>query len=101
MRKPNQYVVYKGETLVAMGSAEECAEEMGVGAAMIRNLGTPSYHKKVEKRKPYGNYLIAHKIPVDDEIVQETIKKVNASVRLNDIEKMKMVESILRYVGDE
>lgn len=44
-RKLKHYAVYKGEKLLAVGTAKECAEQVGVAQDTIYWLSNPSVHK--------------------------------------------------------
>ena len=46
-----EYAVYKGEELLAIGTAQECAEGLGVTADYIYWLTTPSGKRRSEGRK--------------------------------------------------
>ncbi|MGP4073802.1 hypothetical protein ACTWQB_14760 [Piscibacillus sp. B03] len=46
-----EYAVYKGENIIAMGTAEECAEEMGVQPEYIKWLTMPTAKRRLAKRK--------------------------------------------------
>lgn len=46
-----EYAVYKGDNLLAMGTAEECAEALNVKAETIYYYTTDAYKRKLEKRK--------------------------------------------------
>ncbi|MED1403893.1 hypothetical protein P4U07_13835 [Bacillus mycoides] len=52
-----EYVVYKGESLLCIGTIQECADYMGVLPATVRFYTTPSYQRKLAKRKKARNYL--------------------------------------------
>ena len=60
----SEYAVYKGESLLAVGTAEECAEEMGVTLGYIRWLATPSAKKR---RKNHDRCILAYRLEDDDE----------------------------------
>lgn len=45
------YAVYKGDELLIIGTAEECAKEINVRPATIRWLTTPSVQKRLAERK--------------------------------------------------
>lgn len=48
-----EYAVYKNDEIIAMGTAEECAEELGVSAAYIKWMTSPSGKKRLaEKLNP-------------------------------------------------
>ena len=56
------YAVYKGDELIIIGTAEECAERLNVNAKYIRWLSTPS----VVKRHDSTNKMIAIKIDEEE-----------------------------------
>lgn len=52
MRKPKrEYAIYKGETLLAIGTAEECSEELNVSKEYIVWLTMPTAKRRLAKRK--------------------------------------------------
>lgn len=46
-----EYAIYKGEELLAIGTAQECAEELGVTDKYIYWLATPTAKRIAEGRK--------------------------------------------------
>ncbi|WP_342435941.1 hypothetical protein NSS79_20680 [Paenibacillus sp. FSL L8-0436] len=46
-----EFAVYKGEEMLAMGTAAECAKVMGVNPEYIRWLTTPTAKRRLAKRK--------------------------------------------------
>lgn len=46
-----EYAVYKGDNLICIGTAKECAVEMGVQPETIKFYTTPTYQKRLAKRK--------------------------------------------------
>ncbi|MGD2278278.1 hypothetical protein [Bacillus wiedmannii] len=52
-----EYVVYKGESLLCIGTIQECANYMSVLPATVRYYTTPAYQRKLAKRKRARNYL--------------------------------------------
>ncbi|RDW17652.1 hypothetical protein CWR48_13965 [Oceanobacillus arenosus] len=50
-RNQVEYAVYRGEEMVAMGTAIECAEELGVTDKYITWMSTPSGQKRAKKWK--------------------------------------------------
>ncbi|NYV64608.1 hypothetical protein HYI36_05020 [Bacillus sp. Gen3] len=52
-----EVAVYKGENILYIGTINECADHLGVLPKTIRFYLTPSYQKRVEKRKNARNYL--------------------------------------------
>ncbi|HDX9587611.1 TPA: hypothetical protein ROX98_000526 [Bacillus pseudomycoides] len=61
-----EYVVYKGESLICIGTIKECAQHMGVLPATVRFYMTPSYQRRLDKRKKARNYLTVTKLEDDE-----------------------------------
>lgn len=53
----NEYALYKGDTLIAIGTVHEIAEQTGLSVNSIRNYGTPSYRKR-NNNSSHHNILI-------------------------------------------
>lgn len=64
-----EYAVYKGENLVCIGTAKECAAEMGVLPETIKFYTTPTYQKRLARRKraSKAGYLTVTKLEDDEE----------------------------------
>jgi hypothetical protein len=60
-----EYAVYKGDSFICMGTVKECAEHMNVLPDTVKFYTTPSYEKRIEKRKKARNYITV--IKLDDE----------------------------------
>lgn len=56
------FAVYRGEEMVAMGTAEECAEQLGVSSAYIRWMTTPYGRKRTNSRKDPSRATTAVKL---------------------------------------
>lgn len=41
-----EYALYKGDDLLAMGTAREIAKELGISPSTVQFYGTPSYRKR-------------------------------------------------------
>ena len=66
MRQQRQeYAVYKGEELLVVGTARECAQEVGVKEATIRWSTTPTARKRTEKRKKQDKCRVVVKLEND------------------------------------
>ncbi|MED2846550.1 hypothetical protein [Bacillus toyonensis] len=52
-----EYVVYKGESFVCIGTAKECAQHMGVLPATVRFYTRPAYQRRIANRKNARNYI--------------------------------------------
>jgi hypothetical protein len=61
-----EYAVYKGESLICIGTIVECAKHMGVLPETVRFYLTPTYQKRLAKRKNPKNYLTVTKLEDDD-----------------------------------
>lgn len=46
-----EFAVYRGDEMVAIGTAEECAEELGVSPEYIRWMTTPYGRERTNNRK--------------------------------------------------
>lgn len=57
-----EYAVYKGEIILAIGTAQECAEELGVTTDYIYWLVTPSGKRRAESRKKPEKAITAVRI---------------------------------------
>lgn len=62
-----EYAVYKGEDLVAMGTAFECAVELGVQPATIQFYSRPVHHRRAKARKNPEKAVVAIRMERDDE----------------------------------
>lgn len=62
-----EYAVYKGDRLLAMGTAEECAEIMGVTREYIYWMTTPAAKRRLAKRKNPANATVAFRVDEEDE----------------------------------
>ncbi|MEK3718929.1 hypothetical protein [Paenibacillus sp. FSL R7-0333] len=54
-----EYAVYKGDLMLVMGTAEECAAEMGVLPEYIRWLTTPTAKRRLARRKHPERCIVA------------------------------------------
>lgn len=45
----NEYALYKGEELLAMGTKREIAEQLGVPASTVSHYGTPVYARRTSE----------------------------------------------------
>ncbi|PGC57821.1 hypothetical protein COM24_05565 [Bacillus toyonensis] len=52
-----EYAIYKGESLICIGTVQECAQHFGVLPKTILFYKTPAYKKSVASRKKARNYL--------------------------------------------
>ena len=57
-----EYAIYKGDTYLFSGTAEECANYRGVKVETIKYWTTPTYEKRLAKRKRSKNPLIVIKL---------------------------------------
>ena len=57
------YAVYKDDELLALGTARECAERLGVSERTVRWLSCPWAHRRAEQRP---KAMVAEKVEVDE-----------------------------------
>lgn len=60
-----EYAVYKGDDLLVIGTIQECAEFLGVKKETVKFYMTPTYQRRIEKRKKSRSYRTV--ISLDDE----------------------------------
>ncbi|MED0988122.1 hypothetical protein [Bacillus paramycoides] len=60
-----EYVVYKGESLLCIGTIQECADYMGVLPVTVRFYTRPVYKERVAKRKNARNYITVTELEED------------------------------------
>lgn len=60
-----EYAIYKGESLICIGTVQECAQHLGVLPKTILFYKTPAYRKRVSSRKKARNYLTV--TPLDED----------------------------------
>jgi hypothetical protein len=65
--KVKEYAVYKGDDLICIGTANECANRLGVLPETIRYYLTPTYQRKIAKRKTPGDCIEVIRIDDADE----------------------------------
>lgn len=58
------YVVYKGDKIVCMGTAAECAEALGVSERTIRWYASPACHRRAERMETgsHGSFTVAERV---------------------------------------
>ncbi|HDR8494225.1 TPA: hypothetical protein QC448_005334 [Bacillus cereus] len=61
-----EYVVYKGESFVCIGTIQECADYMGVLPATVRFYTRPAYQRRIASRKNARNYITVTKLEEDE-----------------------------------
>ena len=49
-QEKSEYAVYKGDEFICLGTARECAENLGMKIPSFRILATPSYKKRFAKK---------------------------------------------------
>ena len=57
-----EYAVYRGDTFLFIGTAEECASRMNVKPAFIKWMTTPAGKRRFESRKGKSKALTAVKL---------------------------------------
>lgn len=62
-----EYAVYKGDELIAMGTAVECAEIMNVQPSYIKWLTTPTHKRRLANRKSPERCTTAEKLEDEED----------------------------------
>lgn len=62
-----EYAMYKGEELLYIGTLEEIAKERGVLKDTIKFYTTPTYQRRITKRKNPRNYIMLTRLDDGDE----------------------------------
>ncbi|WP_260632867.1 hypothetical protein [Paenibacillus xylanexedens] len=57
--KNKEFAVYKGDIMLAMGTATECAEKLGVSEKYIYWLTMPTAKRRLAKRKNPEKCVVA------------------------------------------
>lgn len=60
-----EYVVYKGESLLYIGTIKECAQHMGVLPETVYFYTTQAYQRRLAKRKNPKNFLTVTELGED------------------------------------
>lgn len=66
-RSTKEYAVYKGESLICMGTMRECAEQMGILVQTVRFYLTPAYQRRLAGRKKARNYISIFEMKDDED----------------------------------
>jgi hypothetical protein len=62
-----EYAVYKGDELIVMGTAKECAKHMNVTPEYIKWMTTPTGKARLARRKNPDRCTTAEKLDDDDQ----------------------------------
>ena len=62
-----EYLVYRGEEMVADGTLDECAEITGASKSYLRWLATPAGQKRKEQTKNIKSGLVVMRLEDDDD----------------------------------
>jgi len=65
LTKNDEFAVYKGDDLIVMGTAKECARFMGVTEKYIGFMTTPTGKRRMEGRNNPENATTAERIPTE------------------------------------
>lgn len=60
-----EYAVYKGEDILCIGTAEECAAHLGIKVESLKWYSTPTGQRRTANRKKPDKCLVVSKL--DDE----------------------------------
>jgi hypothetical protein len=68
-RKKGLYSVYKGDEMIALGTAKECAEQLGIKDKSVICYASDSHKRKFLKYKNSKSQTIAYRIgDIEDEV---------------------------------
>lgn len=67
VRKPREYAVYKGDELLAIGTKEECATQLGLKPKTIVWMASPAAQRRLAQRGDPDNAMTAIVIEDDDD----------------------------------
>ena len=62
-----EYAVYRGDEFQFIGTAEECADRLGCSVNSFKFYLTPSYQRRLAKRKRPKNYIVVVRLDDDEE----------------------------------
>ena len=63
----SDYAMYKGETLLHIGTIEEIAKAHGVLQQTIRFYATPAYRRRISKCEKAENYIEVFRLEDEDD----------------------------------
>jgi len=63
----NEYAIYRGENLLAIGTATDCARELKVSEKYIYWLISPTAKKRLASRKNLNRCIVGVKLDDEDE----------------------------------
>ncbi|WP_133017038.1 hypothetical protein [Clostridium cuniculi] len=67
MDDKKEYALYKGETLLSIGTIEEIAKDIGTTAKNVKYYTTNAYKRKLAKRKRGSNHRILVELEDEEE----------------------------------
>ena len=57
-----EYVLYKGEEVLGIGTADELSEQLGVRPQTIRSYSSPSHMRRIEESADPESRIVAVKV---------------------------------------
>lgn len=66
MRTVKEFAVYKGDEFLFIGTAKECAAELGIKEASFRFYLTPSYQRRISNRNSKNPIFVVDLDKSDD-----------------------------------
>ncbi|NWL89985.1 hypothetical protein DMN77_20760 [Paenibacillus sp. 79R4] len=67
MQMAAEFAIYKGEEMLAIGTAKECAEKLGVSKEYIYWLTMPTAKRRLDKRKHPERCTVGVRLDKEDE----------------------------------
>lgn len=62
-----EYAIYRGDSFQFIGTADECADRLGIKPRAVRRLATPTGKREFEARGIYTRALTAVRLDERDE----------------------------------
>lgn len=67
MANKKEYALYKGETLLSIGTIEEIANHVNTSVKNVKYYGTNAYKRKLAKRKRGDNHRVLVELEIEEE----------------------------------
>lgn len=61
-----EFALYRGDELLCIGTAEECAERIGVKPDTVRYYASPCYNRRVAAREAEGSSGLVVAVRIDE-----------------------------------
>jgi hypothetical protein len=65
VKQTQEFAVYKGETFITLGTAKECAAQLGIKPSSFKWYTTPTGKRRIENRKNRDKCLYIDRLEDD------------------------------------